>query len=51
MGIVDIQFPVTASVNFNHHLLSPRVLVADVERGAAIVVAVTGKRLNTGRHL
>ena len=51
MGIADIQSPVTASVNINHHLLSPKVLAVDVERGAAIAVTVTGQRLNTGRHL
>ena len=38
MGIADIQSPVTAPVNINHHLLSPGVL------------AVTGQRLNTERH-
>ena len=38
-------------MNINHHLLSPGVLAADVERGAAIAVTVTGRRLNTGRHL
>ena len=32
-------------------LISPRVLAADAERGAAIAVAVTGQRFNTGRHL
>ena len=31
--------------------LSPGVLAADAERGAAIAVTVTGQRLNTGRHL
>ena len=51
MGTVDIQSPVTAPVNINHYLLSPGVLAADVERGAAIAVTVTGQRLNTGRHL
>ena len=50
MGIADIQSPVTAPVNINHHLLSPGVLAADVERGAAIAVTVTGQRLNTGKH-
>ena len=43
--------PVTAPLNINHHLLSPGLLAADVERGAAIAVTVTGQRLNTGRHL
>ena len=51
MGIADIQSPVTSLVNINYHLLSPGVLAADVERGAAITVTVTGQRLNTGRHL
>ena len=51
MGIADIQSLVTAPVNNNHHLLSPGVLAANVERGAAIAVKVTGQRLNTGRHL
>ena len=51
MGIADIQPPVTASVNINHHLLSHGVLAADVGRGAAIAVTVTGQQLNTGRHL
>ena len=51
MGIADIQSPVTAPVNINHHLLSPGVLAADAKRGAAIAVTVTGQRLNTGRHL
>ena len=27
-----------------------RLLAADVERGAAIAVTVTGQRLNTGRY-
>ena len=48
MGIADIQSLVTAPVNNNHHLLSPEVLAADVERGAAIAVKVTGQQLNTG---
>ena len=48
MGISDIQSPVTAPVKISHQLFSPRVLDADVERGAA--VTVTGQRLNTGRH-
>ena len=43
MGIADIQSLVTASVNNNHHLLSPGVLAANVERGAAIAVKVTGQ--------
>ena len=51
LGIADIQSPVTAPVNINHHLFSPGLLAADVERGAAIAVTVTGQRLNTGRHL
>ena len=51
MGIADIQAPVTAPVNINHYLLSPGLLAADVERGAAIAVTVTGQQLNTGRHL
>ena len=51
MGIADIQAPVTAPVNISHHLLSPGVLAADVEHGAAIGITVTGQRLNTGRHL
>ena len=51
MGIADIQSPVTAPVNINHHLLSPGVLAADVERGAAIAIKVTGQQLDTGRHL
>ena len=51
MGIAGIQSPVTAPVNINHHLLSPKVLAVDVEGGAAIAVTVTGQRLNTGRHL
>ena len=51
MGIADIQSPVTALVNINHHLRSPGVLAADEERGAAIAVTVIGKRLNMGRHL
>ena len=51
MGVTDIQSPVTAPVNINHHLLSLGVLAADVERGAAIAVTVTGQQLNTGRHL
>ena len=50
MGIADIQSPVTAPVNINHHLLSSGVLAADVKRGAAIAVTVTGQRLNAGRH-
>ena len=51
MGIADIQSPVTAPVNINHHLISPGVLAADAKRGAAIAGTVTGQRLNTGRHL
>ena len=51
MGIAGIQSPVTAPVNINHHLLSPKVLAVDVEGGAAIAVTVTGQRLHTGRHL
>ena len=51
MGTADIQSPVTAPVNINHYLLSPGLLAADVERGAAIAVTVTGQRLNTARHL
>ena len=51
MGIADIQSPVTAPVNINHYLLSPGVLAADVGRGAAIAVTVTGQRLNARRHL
>ena len=50
-GIADIQSPVTALVNINHHLLSPGVLAVDVEHAAAIAVTVTGQRLNMGRHL
>ena len=50
MGIADIQSPVTASVKVSHNLRSPRVPAADVERGAAIAVTVTGQRLNTGKH-
>ena len=42
MGIADIQSPVTAPVNINHHLFSPGLLAADVERGAVIAVTVTG---------
>ena len=51
MGIADIQSPVTAPVNIDHHLLSIGVLAVDVERGSAIAVTVTGQRRNTGRHL
>ena len=51
MGTADIQSPVTAPVNINHHLLSLGVLAADAERGAPIAVTVTGQRFNTGRHL
>ena len=51
MGIADIQSPVTAPVNINHHLLSPGMLAADAKRSAAIAVTATGQRLNTGRHL
>ena len=47
MGIADTQSPVTAPVNINHYLLSPGVLAADVERGAAIAVTLTSQRLNT----
>ena len=43
MGISDIQYPVTAPVNINHHLLSSGVLAAGAERGAAIAVTVTGQ--------
>ena len=42
--------PVTAAVNISHHLLSPRVLVADVEHVAAIVVTVAAQRPNMWRH-
>ena len=51
LGIADIQSPVTAPVNINHHQLIPKVLAADLGRGAAIAVTVTGQRLNMGRHL
>ena len=51
MEITDIKSSVTAPVNINHHLLSSGVLAANVERGAAIAVTVTGQRLNKGRHL
>ena len=50
MGIADIQSPVNASVKISLNLLSPEVLAADLGRGAAIAVTVTGQRLNTGRH-
>ena len=50
MGVADIQAPVTAPVNINHHLLSFGVFAADVKRSAAIAVTVTGQRLDTGRH-
>ena len=48
MGIADIQSLVTASVNINHHLLSPGVPAADVERGTAIAITVTGQQLIYG---
>ena len=48
MGIADIQPPVTAPVNINHHLPSPSVLAADVKRDAAIAVTVIGQRLIPG---
>ena len=51
MGIADFLSLITAPVNISHHLLSPGVLAADAQRGAAIAVTVTGQRLNTGRHL
>ena len=51
MGSSDIQSPVTPPVKISHQLLSPGLLAADVERGAAIAVTVTGQQLNTGRHL
>ena len=41
-GLRTSSTPVTAPVNINHYLLSPRVLAADVGRGAAITVTVTG---------
>ena len=41
-GLRTSSPPVTAPVNINHHLLSPGLLAADVERGAAIAVTVTG---------
>ena len=46
MEITDIKSSVTAPVNISHHLLGPRVLVADVEHVAAIVVTVAGQRPN-----
>ena len=49
MGIADIQSPVTAPVNINHHLLSPGMLAADAKRGAAIAVTVNGQRLIYGK--
>ena len=49
MRVADIQSPATTPVNINHHLLSLGELAADVERGAAITVTVTGQRLNAGR--
>ena len=51
IGIADIRSPITTPVNINHHLLSPGVLAADVERGAAVTVTGTGQRLNTPRRL
>ena len=51
IGIADFQSPITTPVNINHHLLSPGVLAADVERGVAVTVTRTGQRLNTARRL
>ena len=43
IGKNNFHPPVTAPVNISHHLLSPRVLAADAQSGAAIAVTVTGQ--------